>query len=94
MAESNGQHTGIPTREEIEREIRQNYQVFIKLSFRTEDKHKFALLHKGKLVDILETRADAHTMGQSLYKDGIYSVQEIDPPKIDLGYMSRALCSD
>lgn len=84
----------IPSREEAEAEVRKNYMAFSKMGFRHEDSGKFALLRDGKLVEILETCADAHAMGRALYQGIPYSVQEINPLVIDLGFMSHALCSD
>ena len=80
-----------PTREEMEREIKQNYEAFAQMEFKPEDTNKFALLSRKKLLCILDTRADAHKLGKILCKDEVYSMQEINPPKIELGSIPYAL---
>lgn len=77
----------------LEKEISRNYDAFSKMEFSLQDKGKFALLHKGKVVDVLDTRADAHKVGKLLFpnEDMAYSVQEIGAVPLDLGYFSHAL---
>ena len=81
----------MPTRDEIEKEIKQNFEVFSKTAFNIKNKGKFVLLRNGKVIEIMDTRIDAHKMGNQLYEDKVFSVQEISPAEVDLGYMSYAL---
>ena len=81
-----------PTQKEIKEEIAQNYKAFSERSFEQADKGKFALMHKGELMYILDTKADAYKMGIHSFKyAGTFSIQEILPLPIDLGFMSYAL---
>ena len=78
----------------MQKEVDRNYEAFRKMSFEHEDRHKFALLQDGKLIAVLDTRMDAHIMGEKVCENGLYSVQEIDPVVADLGYITHALCAD
>lgn len=75
----------------LEEHITSNYEAFEKMLFNERDKGKFALLRDGKLVEIMADKSDAHKLGKRIYKDGLYSIQEI-MPKRDFGSMSYALC--
>ena len=75
----------------LEEQISKNHEAFKAMSFSEFDKGKFALLRNGELVETLTSRADAHKMAAKLFDDGVYSIQEIFPMRIDLGYMSHAL---
>ena len=78
-------------REEIEKEISQNYKAFLEMTFSQDQRGKFALLKDGNLIEIMNNKTDAHKMGTRLFDDGLYSIQEIFPKKSDLGFMSYAL---
>lgn len=81
-------------REALEKEISRNYDAFSKMKFSPQDKGKIALLHDGKLVDILDSRADAHKVGKLRFTGGEhYSVQEIDAAPADLGWFSHVVRS-
>ena len=84
-----------PTREMFEKEVKDNYNFFLKQDFKPEDRGKFALLKSKQLIAILDTRSDAIKMGDALFikEDKVYSVQQIDAAVMDLGYMSYALPS-
>ena len=77
--------------ENKEREISRNHAAFQKMSFSSADKGKFALLHNGELVEVVDSRLDAHKAGARKFADGVYSIQEIMPRRKDLGYLSHAL---
>lgn len=81
-------------RKALEKEISRNYDAFCKIKFSPQDKGKFALLHNGKLVDILDSRTDAHKVGKLRFADGQhYSVQEIQSAPLDLGWFSHVVRS-
>ena len=64
------------------------------MTFAASDKGKFALVKGSSLVEVLVANIDAHKMAKHLFEDGIYSVQEIDPVPIDLGFMNDALVQE
>lgn len=79
-------------RKALEKEIARNYNAFSKMDFSPQDKGKFALLHDGKLIDILDSRADAHKFGKLRFAKGQhYSVQEIQSAPLDLGWFSHVV---
>lgn len=75
----------------LEQEVEENYQEFLKMTFHKEDSGKWALLRRGKVADTLEAKTDADKLGSALYKDGLYSLQQIDSKKIDMGYATYCL---
>jgi hypothetical protein len=52
---------------------------------------KQALLHDGKIVEILDTLSDAIKFGNSKFGAGNYSIQEISNRPAELGWHSHAL---
>lgn len=83
-----------PSREEAQKEVDRNFAAFSEMEFNNRYKGKVALLHQGRLIKILDTKADAYKMGLSMYKyPGLFSVQEIAAPIVDLGIMSCGLRS-
>ena len=80
---------------ELEREISKNYEAFSKMGFTAEYTGKFALMHREKLVDILDSRADAHKLAQvKIGENSLYSVQEINPRPLDLGFQQHRLLAN
>ena len=66
-------------RKALEAEISRNYDAFSKMKFAPDQKGKIALLRGGELVEILDSRADAHKFAKLMFDGaGHYSVQEID----------------
>ena len=78
-------------RDLLEKEIRANYSAFVKMRFDKIEKGRFAILKDGKLVEVMVSKNDAHKMARLLFPEGIYSIQEIDPEPLDMGFMNHAL---
>lgn len=76
---------------DLDREISTNYEAFQKMSFQEHETGYYALLRHGELIETLADKMDAHKLARRVFKDKIYSIQEIHPKKADLGYMSYAL---
>jgi len=81
-------------KERIKEEIRKNFQFFIQQTFDQNDIGKFAIIKDAHIINILDTRRDAKKIADEKYKDGIYSIQQIQPPQKDLGFVSHALRKD
>lgn len=52
---------------------------------------KYALLRHEEIVGFYETVSDAHTAGQQIYSDGLFSIQQVTDTPIDLGFYSHAV---
>ena len=76
-----------------EKEITQNYEVFLEKLPSLIDRHrgKYALMHSREIVGIYDTVRDAVQTGEIMYKDGMYSVQEVTDEAVDLGFQSRVM---
>ena len=72
-------------------EVAANFEAFQKLSFSESDKGKYALMKSGELVEIMDTRSDCRKLAKRIIKDGIFSMQQIDPKPGSLGFMGHAL---
>ena len=73
--------------------VRANYDAFQRQLPRLIEAHRgqFALLRDGEIVEMYDTPRDAYLVGQQLYADGKFSVQEIVDTPIDLGFYSHAV---
>ena len=83
----------MPTRQEIETEIRANFEAFSKMlpTLLKTNAGKYALLRKQKLVEVFDTPGDARKFAEAQFRDGLYSIQPISDVRIDLGYFSHAM---
>ena len=72
--------------------VRDNYAAFVKLLPGLLEEHagKFALLRDGKVEECFDSARDAFVVGESKFKDGLFSVQEVTAVAADLGWYSRA----
>jgi len=52
---------------------------------------KFALIRDRKIIEFYDTAVDAQTIGNQLYSDGLFSIQQITEDVIDLGFYSHAV---
>lgn len=79
--------------EKLQREVDTNYEAFRKLlpDLLSREAERWALLRHGECVDFYDTLRDAHTAGSALYEDGLFSVQQVSPTVVDLGWFSRAM---
>ncbi len=81
------------TVESAEKEVSGNYEYFKSMlpEWQHHHPHKFALLHKKKLVRFFESEHDALHTGIADYGLGCFSVQSVQNQPIDLGHQSNAL---
>ena len=71
---------------ELNWEIEQNHNAFKEMRFSSHQKGKLAILQKGKLIEVADSREDAHKLAKTILgENALYSIQEIDPRAIDLG---------
>ncbi len=79
-------------KEQLQTEVDANYAAFADIPLKMSDKGKFALLHKCKLVSILNTHKECRELGRKEFSDGLYSIQEILPDFEEyLGYRDHTL---
>lgn len=73
--------------------VKENYKAFEKELPKLLKRHrdKYALMRNKKVVKIYPTMFAAWEAGQNLYKDEMYSIQEITDVPLDLGIYSRVL---
>ena len=81
-----------PDRKKLDKQIRKNYDAFSRMTFERELEGKYALLRDKKLVEVLDTVADAYKLGNEKFPDRMFSIQEIGARPVDLGFMSHVLC--
>ncbi len=74
-------------------EVRRNYEAFMGQLPDLLASHKgmFALMRNGAIIEYFDTPGDAHRVGQKLFTDGLFSIQEITDSPVDLGFFSYAL---
>ena len=79
--------------EEIRKEIELNFEEFLKELPNLLKTHrgKFALMRDKKIIEFFDTAPDAFQTGQTLYPDGLFSVQEVVNSPVDLGFFSHAV---
>ena len=79
----------------IEVEIERNYAAFKELigSLLPKEEGRYALMHKQELVGLFDTAGAAEIAGYKAFGDKPYSIQEVDPQPLDLGFFSHALPS-
>ena len=67
-----------------------NYEAFEKLPAQTARANagRFALMREGKLAAIFDTARDARLVGERLYSDGRFSLQEFEAGVVDMGFFS------
>ena len=80
-------------REYIDKEVTRNCEAFEKQLPSLPGRHrgKHALMHDQKIIGMFSTVQDAVQAGEIMYKDGIYSVQEVTDEVVDLGFLSHAV---
>ena len=79
--------------ENLQKEVDANFEVFQKilpdiLPYETD---RWALMRHGECVDFYDTLRDAETAGRAMYKDRIFSVQQVSDVVVGLGWFSHAM---
>ena len=79
--------------ESLQKEIDANFETFQEIlpDLFTYEADRWALMRHGECVDFYDTRRDAETAGRAMYKDGIFSVQQVSDAVVDLGWFSHAM---
>ncbi|WP_424947492.1 hypothetical protein [Candidatus Spongiihabitans sp.] len=74
-----------------QQEIDKNFAYFESVQPTLLEQHRgrYALLRHEKIVVIYDTARDAKLTGEQLYEDGLFSIQEVGAPPIDLGFFSH-----
>ena len=72
---------------EITSELGKNFHAYGKMRRTLERSHRgrFALLHDGELVEVLNDRWDAFVIGRERFGDGGFSIKKIGEPPASLG---------
>jgi hypothetical protein len=52
---------------------------------------KYALIRDKKIENYFDTFVDAHTAGSQLFKDDLFSIQQVTEKSVDLGFFSHAM---
>jgi len=75
------------------KEVDQNFVVFEQKfsELIQESPGKFVLMHNREIIEICDTIGEALRLARRLYPSGIFSVQEITPKRVNLGYYSNAV---
>ena len=81
--------------QELTLEIEKNHAAFKLMKFSDHLKGKVAILQKGQLIEVMDTRGDAHKIAKAMLgENALYSIQEIHPRAIDLGARQGDLVRD
>ena len=74
-------------------EIEDNFEYFKPVIPTLMKKHhgRYALLKNKEIIGLYDTVRDAQMTGEIFYKDGLFSVQNVETQPIDLGIFSRTL---
>ncbi len=74
-------------------QIQKNYEAFEQQlsTLLIAHRGKFALMRDGEIVEFYDTARDAFVTGQKLFKDGLFSIQEVVETPVNLGFFSHAL---
>lgn len=77
----------------MEVEIERNYAAFLDLigSLLPNEMGRYALLHDAKLCGVFDTPGQAERAGYNEFGEKPYSIQEVNPEPIDLGFYSYAV---
>lgn len=79
--------------ESLQKEIDANFEALQEVlpDLLPSEADRWALMRHGECVDFYDTLRDAETAGRAMYKDGIFSVQQVSDAVVDLGWFSHAM---
>ena len=82
-----------PTLEEVQKEVDKNYEFFLKElpNIFNLYNNKYALLKNAEIIDYFDTLDDAIKYAEMRFEDGLYSVQKVNEPPVNLGYIGSFL---
>ena len=74
-------------------QVDKNYAAFQQLEdeFFHRNHGRYALMRDQKVVDVFDSWQDARKAAILLYKDKLFSIQEVDKAPLDLGFYSHAV---
>lgn len=74
-------------------EIEKNFTYFQSILPTLAESHRgrYVLLQDANIVGIYDTVRDAQMTGAKFYKDGLFSIQQVESQPIDLGFFSHAV---
>jgi len=82
----------MPGSEVLEREVDQNYVVFMEQLEELLREHRagqFALMRDRSIVGFFDSAGEAVSYGRKVYRDHLFSVQEVREKPFYLGYFSH-----
>lgn len=82
-----------PTLEEVQKEIDRNYETFSKElpNIFNSYNNKYVLLKNAEIIDYFDTMDDAIKYAEYRFEDKLYSIQKINDPPVNLGYIGSFL---
>ena len=82
-----------PTLEEVQKEIDKNYEFFLKElpNIFSLYSNKYVLLKNSEIIDYFDTLDDAIKYAKMRFEDGLYSIQKVNEPPVNLGYIGSFL---
>lgn len=82
-----------PTLEEVQKEIDKNYEFFLKElpNIFSLYSNKYVLLKNAEIIDYFDTLDDAIKYAKMRFEDGLYSIQKVNEPPVNLGYIGSFL---
>lgn len=81
------------TREQRCAEIERNYSQFLMLKDTIDKSHEndFVIMKDGRIIQFCQTILEADSKAKELFQDGIYSIQQVNPKPVELGFFSHAI---
>ena len=79
--------------ESFQKEIDANFEALQKVlpDLLPYEADRWVLMRHGECVDFYNTLRDAETAGRAMYKDRMFSVQQVSDTIVDLGWFSHAV---
>ena len=79
--------------ENLQKEIDANFEALQEVlpDLLSCEADRWALMRHGECVDFYDTLRDAETAGRAMYKDRMFSVQQVSDAVVDLGWFSHAV---
>lgn len=81
------------TLEEIQQEVNNNYQFFLKEKNKIPSDliNKYVLIRKAEFIEYFDSMDDAIKYAKKIYEDRLYSVQKVNDIPINLGFIGTLL---
>lgn len=81
------------TLEEIQQEVDNNYQFFLKEKSKipSDLSNKYVLIRKAEFIEYFDSMDDAIKYAKKVYEDRLYSVQKVSDMPINLGFIGTLI---